>query len=488
VLLHSFWWAPAREAFAAAAQADPACGMAHWGTAMAWLDNPLGGAAAPANVQAGQAAVERARALGAPTQRERDYLAAIAALYADAGTVDFRTRALAYERAMAQLYRTYPDDQEAAVFYALALNATALPTDKTFANTLEAARILDTVAAAQPDHPAVAHYLIHSYDYPPIAAHGLVAARRYAGLAPAVPHAQHMPSHIFTRLGYWQESIDANRGSLAAAWAAAGPPRPGVAPADALHPMDYLTYAYLQTARDEQAREVRDQVATIERAPERLSEAHTFAAVPARYALERGRWGEAAALTVRPSGFAWERFPQAEAVTAFARGLGAARSGDAAGARRDADRLAELRDALGTAQQPYWVEQVDIQRQLVLAWVARAEGRDQAAVELLRGAADREDATDKSPVTPGPLAPARELLGELLLELNAPAEALAAFEATHATEPNRFRGLYGAARAAEAAGEMPQARAHYTALVALGEHADTERAELRQARAFLAQR
>jgi hypothetical protein len=248
-LLHSFWWAPAREAFAAAAQADPACGMAHWGTAMTWLDNPIGGPAAPAAVQAGQAAVERARALGAPTQRERDYLAAIAALYADAGTVDFRTRALAYERAMAHLYRTYPDDQEAAVFYALALNVTALPTDKTFANTLEAARILEAVAAAQPDHPAVAHYLIHSYDYPPTAAHGLDAARRYAGLAPAVPHAQHMPSHIFTRLGYWQESIDANRRSLAAAWAAAGQPQPGVAPADALHPMDYLAYAYLQTAR-----------------------------------------------------------------------------------------------------------------------------------------------------------------------------------------------------------------------------------------------
>jgi hypothetical protein len=244
-LLHAFWFAPAREAFAAAAEADPTCGMAHWGTAMAWLDDPLGGPAAPAAVLAGRAAVAQGRATGAATQRDRDYLAAIGAFYEAADTVDFRTRALAYEQRMAQLYRAYPADPEAAVFYALALNITAPPTDATLANPLRAARILDAVAAAHPDHPAVAHYLIHSYDSPPLAPLGLAAARRYARLAPAAPHAQHIPAHIFTRLGYWQESVDANRRSLAAAWAAAGPAQPGVAPADTLHPMDDLAYAYL---------------------------------------------------------------------------------------------------------------------------------------------------------------------------------------------------------------------------------------------------
>jgi hypothetical protein len=233
---------------------------------------------------------------------------------------------------------------------------------------------------------------------------------------------------------------------------------------------------------------VLDAVAAFERAPERLSEAYALAAVPARYALERGRWGDAAALTLRPSGFAWDRFPQAEAVTVFARGLGAARSGDVAGARRDAGRLAELREALAAARQLTWAEQVEVQQQLVLAWIAWAEGRDQVAVVLLRDAADREDATDTHPVGPGPLAPARELLGELLLELDAPAEALAAFEAAHATEPNRFRGRYGAAWAAQLAGDLAKARAHYAALVARGAQADTERAELRYARAFVAPR
>jgi tetratricopeptide (TPR) repeat protein len=297
-----------------------------------------------------------------------------------------------------------------------------------------------------------------------------------------------MPSHIFTRLGYWQESVDTNRQSLAAALAGAGQLEPGVAAVDALHPMDYLMYGYLQMARDEQANGVLNEVLGFQKAPQRLTEAYAFAAIPARAALERGRWGDAASLTLRPSDFPWDRFPQAEAALTFARGLGAARSGDPAGARRDADRLAELRDALAAARQSYWVEQVDIQRQLVLAWAARAEGNDQEALALMRDAVVREAATEKHPVTPGPLAPASELLGELLLELGAPAEALAAFEATHVTEPNRFRSLYGSARAAELAGEIEKARAHYAALVELGAQADTERDELRQARAFVGQR
>jgi tetratricopeptide (TPR) repeat protein len=252
--------------------------------------------------------------------------------------------------------------------------------------------------------------------------------------------------------------------------------------------MDYLMYAYLQMAQDEKANGVLNEVMALQRAPERLTEAYALAAIPARSVLEQGRWSDAASLTLYPAGYPWERFPQAEAVLVFARGLGAARSGDVASARKDADRLAELRDALAASRQPYWVEQVDIQRQLVLAWVARAEGQDQQALATLREAVQREEATDKHPVTPGPLAPARELLGELLLELNAPAEALAAFEAAHATEPNRFRGLYGAGRSAELSGDREKAMTHYATLVALGEQADTVRPELQQARAFVAQR
>jgi tetratricopeptide (TPR) repeat protein len=486
-LLHSFWFAPAREAFSAAAGADDSCGIAHWGVAMTWLDNPLGGAAAPANVQAGLAAVEQARTIGASTKREQGYIAAVEAFYTDATTVDFRTRSLAYEQAMEQLYLTYPDDQEAAIFYALALNITALPTDKSFSNTLKAAKILEGVSVAQPDHPAIAHYLIHSYDYPPIAQQGLTPARRYASIAPAVPHAQHMPSHIFTRLGYWDESVATNKEARAAALAGAGQLQPGVAPVDALHPMDYLMYAYLQMAQDEKAMGVLNEVMVLQKAPERGAEAYALAAIPARAILEQGRWSDAAALSLHPSNYAWDRFPHAEAVLVFARGFGAARADNPASARRDADRLSELSAALAATKQPYWVEQVDIQRQLVLALVARAEGRDQDALTMLREAVTREAATDKHPVTPGPLVPASELLGEILLELGSPAEALAAFEATHAVEPNRFRGLYGAARAAELAGDREKAMTYYAALVTLGAQADTERLELRQARAFVAQ-
>jgi hypothetical protein len=478
-LLHSFWWQPAREAFTRVTQIDPTCTIAYWGIAMTWRDNPLAAPPSPPAVQSALAAIDRAETIGARTQRERDYLAAIAVLFRDSDTVPQRARALAYEQAMERLYLTYPDDREAAVFYALALNATALPTDKTFANTLQAAAILQEVFAEQPDHPGVAHYLIHSYDYPPLAQQGLDFAQRYGTLAPAVSHARHMPSHIFTRLGYWQESIQANAAAAAAA----------ANDFDLLHAKDYLVYAYLQLGQDQQASGVLDEIRGFPRAAdENIATAYAFAAMPARYALERGRWVDAAGLSLHPSGFTWSRFPEFEAITLFARAVGAARSGDAANASHDAERLAVLRDAVIARGDAYWAEQVDIQREVALAWIARAEGRNQEALAVLRAAAEREDATDKHPVTPGPIAPARELLGELLLELNAPGEALAAFEASQRVEPNRFRGLYGAARAAELAGDRERAQTYYAHLVALGEHADTVRPELQQARDYLAQR
>ncbi len=475
-MLHSFWFSASSSAFNAVAQGDPGCAMAHWGIAMNALGNPFAWPPAPKGLADGWAAVEKAKAAGARTPRERDYIAAIEAFYRDSAIVDHRTRALAYLGAMERLSQRYSDDREAAIFYALALNATALPTDKTYANQLKAAAILEKVFVEQPQHPGVAHYLIHSYDYPPIAEKGLTAARRYAGIAPAAPHALHMPSHIFTRRGYWEDSIESNRVSAAA----------GANHFDQLHALDYLAYAHLQLGQDAAAKRVLDQVNEIPKINvEHFVTGFALATIPSRYALERGRWAEAAALTLFAKEFPWGRFPQSEAQLVFARALGAARGGDVAAARRDIDRLGLLRDALAAAKQGYWVEQVEIQRQAAAAWVARAEGKREEALALLRSAAEREDATGKHPVTPGPIAPARELLAEMLLESNQPVEALKEFEATMRAEPNRFRTVAGAARAAEAAGDKAKARNYYTQLLALGQKADTQRVELRQARAFL---
>ena len=476
-LLHSFWFDAGSKAFAAITQMDPGCAMGHWGTAMILLGNPLAGPPTPKALQEGWAAVEKAKAAGAKTQRERDYLAAIEAFYRDSDTVDHRTRALAYGKAMEQVFLRYPEDREAGVFYALALNITALPTDKTYANQLKAAGILAKVFAEQPNHPGVAHYLIHSYDYPPIASRGLSAARRYASIAPSAPHALHMPSHIFTRQGFWQESIESNRASAAAA----------KNHFDQLHAMDYLAYAYLQGGQDLAARRVLDEAGAIQKVnPEHFVTGYALAAIPSRYVLDRRRWSDAASLTLSPSEFPWSRFPQSEAVLVFARALGAARNGDVAGARKDVARLEVLRDALTAAKQTYWAEQAEIQRQVASAWVARAEGKNPDALQLMRAAADREDATEKHPVTPGPIVPARELLGEMLLELGNPGQALKEFEASHRVEPNRLKGLYGAAKAAELSGDLGKAKTYYSQLVTLSARADTERPELAEARAFLA--
>jgi hypothetical protein len=476
-LLHSFWWGVAIKAFNDVAQKDPACGIAHWGVAMAVLENPFGWPPTPKMLSDGSAAVARARAAGARSQRELDYIAAIETFYKDHDKVEHRTRAVAYEKAMEQLAARYPDDREAAIFYALALNATAVATDKTYAQQLKAASILEAVFREQPDHPGAAHYLIHSYDYPAIADKGLVAARSYATIAPAAPHAQHMPSHIFTRRGYWEDSIASNRASVAAS----------DNDFDRFHAWDYLVYGHLQLGQDRAARGVLDQLLSVGNPNvSNFATAFALAAIPSRYALERGQWAEGVTLALRPGDFAWARFPQAEAILVFGRGLSAAKSGNLAAARDDQARLAALRDGLLAAKVGYWADQVDIQRLLVAGWIARAEGRNDDAVQLVRAAADREDASEKHPVTPGPIVPARELLGELLLDLNRPSEAVREFEASQQKEPNRLRGYYGVARAAELAGDVGKARAQYAKLVALTAQADTERPEVTRAKAFLA--
>ncbi|HEX2134655.1 MAG TPA: hypothetical protein VHG30_01945 [Microvirga sp.] len=486
-MLHSFWYEEAAKEFTTVTEEDPGCAAGYWGIAMsAWY--PLWYPPSEATLRKGSAAIARAEAITSKTEREADYIKAIGAFYRDWDKLDHRTRSLAYEKAMEQVHLRYPDDREAAVFYALALNATALPTDKTYANTLKAAAILEKVFAEQPRHPGVAHYLIHSYDYPPLAEKGLPAARSYAKLAPAVPHALHMPSHIFTRIGLWQESIDSNRASAAAAQAyIAKSAGPGVAWDQALHAMDYLAYSYLQTARDAEAKRVLDELGGFGKAtPESLPAAYALAAIPARFALERRNWTEAAAVSAPPPSFPWDRFPWAEAILSFTRGLGAAKSGDVSAAQRELDRLGALREALVRAKNAYWADQVEVQRRAVSAMLARAEGRNEDALGLMRAAADLESSTEKHPVTPAPVVPARELLGDLLLELDQPAQALREYEASLVTEPNRFRSFVGAARAAELSGDMAKARMYYEKLIALGGRADTARPELQRAQVFVA--
>jgi tetratricopeptide (TPR) repeat protein len=487
--LHSFWFGPAIQSFNTVAELDPTCGMAHWGIAMSLMGNPFAWPLAGQALVDGWAAVETAVAVGVESPREQAYLDAVTAFYKDGDSVDHRTRALAYATAMEQLVQEYAEDTEAQIFYALALNATALPTDKTYANQLKAAEILETIFQEQPNHPGVAHYLIHSNDVPALAEQGLEAALRYAEIAPGAPHALHMPSHIFTRLGYWQESIETNLASAESAKdELLATHEQGAGSYNALHAMDYLMYGYLQLGQDAAAKALLDEVNAIEQLDvENFVAAYAFAAMPARYTLERGQWAEAAALTLHPKDLAWEKFPQAEAVLVFARGLGAARTGDVEAARQDLERLQSLSEALAVMKQSYWVGQAEIQSQEIAAWIALAEGKNDEALELMRGAVELEDATEKHPVTPGPFIPAHELLGEMLLALDMPGEALAEFEASHLLEPNRFRGLSGAALAAELAGKMEKAQTYYEELLALAETADGLRPEVAIAEAFLAQ-
>jgi hypothetical protein len=472
-LQHSFWHQAAHDAFAGVLKRDPECVMAHWGIAMSLLNNPFSPPPAK-NLAEGWAALERAQELGAKSQREADYIAALSEFYRDADKTDHRARVLAYEQAMAQLHARYPDDPEAAIYYALALNVAALPTDKTYGKQLKAAEILEAEFARQPDHPGVVHYLIHTYDYPPLAQQGLKAAERYAEIAASAPHALHMPSHIFTRLGHWDRSIESNRRSAEVA-------RAGNEMAGELHARDYMVYAYLQSGRDQAAREAIEEAQRYAGA-ESASPAGPFAlaAMPARFAMERGAWDEAANLTPRPS-----EFPFADAITHFARAVGLARSGKPDAAAAEVEALQRLAQALGE-KNPYWAEQVDIQRTAGAAWVAYARGEREEALATMRAAAEREAGTEKHVITPGPLAPAREQLAEMLLAADRPAEALREFKAVQQVEPNRFRALYGAGRAAELAGDRAAAKRYYGRVVEIAASADASRPEIEAARAFLA--
>jgi hypothetical protein len=507
--LHSFEYEEAEKAFTEVTLSDPRCGMAYWGIAMSHY-HPIWAPPTAAELQQGSNAIEKAKVVGARTRRERDYIGAIGVFYQSSDKLDHKARTLAYSRAMAELYRRNPSDSEAGIFYSLTLIATGMMDhDKSYANEKQAARILNRVLAHQPQHPGVAHYLIHGYDYPALAHLALPAARSYAKIAPASAHAQHMPSHIFTRLGLWQEAIRSNLDAEASAKDHAVRNHLPGAWDEQLHAMDYLAYAYLQGAQDKQARGVLEELNNIQKVePANFKVAYAAAAIPARYALERRQWNEAAKLPapqgdtgtaingaagVSPTAislksFPWQRFPWAVAHIHFARAIGAARTGDATSLRQEVEKLGAIREALSVAKGDYdWSKPVEIERQVAAAWLAHVERNDADALRLMRAAADLDDATEKHPVTPGAILPAREQLGELLLELKQPSAALLEFETSLRQAPNRFNGIYGAARAARLASDQKKARTYYGKLLALCRQADIIRPEIEEAKAVLAE-
>jgi tetratricopeptide (TPR) repeat protein len=471
-MLHSFWYNEAVKSFREVLIQDPSCGIATWGIAAILMSNPLAGVGpSPEGAARAQAAIDQGRKIGAKTQRERDYIEAVASYYEDWANRPERVRQANRAKAFEALAARYPADDEAQVFYALYLAGTQSLADQTYATYLKAAGILEQQFAKHPDHPGIAHYLIHSYDAPPIAPKGLPAARRYAGIAPSAPHALHMPSHIFTRVGAWTESAATNERSAAAAMR-------DLDFDEQLHAMDYMVYAYLQLARDADARRVVEDSAAASGV--RFAGLYAQSAIPARYAVERGDWKQAAAITPSPS--VW---PFTVALTHYARALGAARGGDPAAAEKDVQELARLRDALKAAKSDYWATEVEVSRMSGAAWTALAQGKQDEALALMRAAADMEDKSEKHIVTPGRIVPAREALGDMLLEVKRPADALKEFEASQVREPERFRGYYGAARAAAQAGDKAKARRYYAKLVDMADSNST-RPEVAQARAFLA--
>jgi hypothetical protein len=481
-LLHSFWYEESEKTFRAAALKDPTCAIAWWGVAMSlyhplWEPPP-----GPIELKHGSEAIANARTAGAKTQRERDYIAALAEFFSNYQQRDHRTRAVAWSKAMEGLHHQYPDDSEATLFYALSLKATQLPNDKTLANDRKAAALLEPLFQQQPGHPGVAHYLIHSYDTAAMAQYGVAAARRYAQIAPSAPHALHMPSHIFTRLGLWDDSISSNLASSQVARQYAEHQHLAAVWDQELHALDYLIYAYLQTGQNAKARAISDRAVALKNTQTTDIGYFALAAMPARFTIERRDWKQAAGLDPNLSAT-----PVPQAITWWARGVGAARTGNTEKARTALARLESLRDLLQQQKSgDYWAGQVDIQRLEVAAWLAHAQGDDARALESLRSAADAEDATDKSNLTPGAITPAREMLADLQSELKLSKDALQNYEAVLRAAPRRFNALYGAAHAAELAGDREKARSLYIQFADLSRNADADRSEVEKAKVFLA--
>jgi hypothetical protein len=480
-MLHNFRYPQDLNAFAEVTKTDPSCAMGYWGIAISRRANPLVGAPDPAVLKDGLEAVNKAKAIGVRTQRERDYIAAMETYYKDWEKLDYRTRVLAYEKAMERMYLHYPEDPEAAIFYALAIDeaVTVLPADKNYTRPLKAGAILEKVFIAQPQHPGALHYLIHSYDFPPLADRALSAARQYGDVAPSAPHALHMPSHIYSMLGMWQDSIKANQAALAVAGGYA-------------HALDFMVYAYLQGAQDAEAKRGVDRSAELQKNQAAVANANptgavlagytALAAIPARYAIERGAWTEAAALQAEPT------TPVADSITYFTRAMGSARGGDLDSARANIEQLKQIEGGLVRSKDAFWARQVQIMRSASTAWVTYREGKKDAALRLMRTAADLEDRSEKHVAMENRLWPMRELLGDLLLAANDPTLALKEYEASLQSARNRYRGLYGAAKAAQLSGNLEKARSYYERLVVLCNKADTERPELMEAKTYLARK
>jgi tetratricopeptide (TPR) repeat protein len=469
-LLHSFGYEEARHAFTDVARRDPACGMAHWGVAMTYY-HPIWAPPTPAEFEAGRAASEAARRAGAKSARESRYIDAVSAFFVESAPRPHGARAAAFRAALETLTSEFPQDDEARAFLALSLLGTAPPSDTTYANQKRAAELVKPLVEKTPDHPGVLHYTIHAFDAPELATLALPAARAYAKVAPSSPHALHMPSHIFTRLGLWDECVQSNIASAAAGRAVAAKSHPGAASFDALHAMDYLEYAYLQTGNDGKAREVLDEVGAASSFDEpNFAAGYSLVAVPARNALERRDWAAAARLELPSAPLPWDRFPYVRGVTHFANALGAVHTGDLARARKAAADLEALHALLAGAPPagPYdWAGQVESMQLAANGWIAYAEGRKDEAVSLLTRAAEKEEHVGKHPVTPGAVLPARELLGDLLVELGRPADALTAYERSLRDAPNRLNTLAGAAHAAKLAGDSARARRYAEQAVAL---------------------
>jgi tetratricopeptide (TPR) repeat protein len=486
-MLHSFWYEESEKTFRQVAAADPQCAMAWWGVAMTQY-HPIWYPPTPAELAKGREAVAKAKSIGGATEREKAYIAAIAVFYDASETLDHKTRATAYEKAMEEVSRRFPDDREASAFYAVALLWTLSvdPNDET--NPKKAAAILDRIGGEMPRHPGVLHYYIHAYDTPKLAPLALKAARQYAEVAPSVPHALHMPSHIFTRLGLWTDSIESNRASAKSARDYEKRAAMDAAWDQELHALDYMMYAYLQRGDDASAKAVLDRMREVQRAePVNLSAAYALSAVPVRYVVEGRRWPEAAALELSPAGFPWKKFAIAEGMARYARAMGAIRTGRPAAARAEIEGLQALRDGLKGAQQAFdWGIPVEVLRLEAAGWLAQSEGKTDEALKLLRQAADLEDSTEKHAVTPGSIVPAREQLADLLRESKRPEEALREYEASLRLAPGRFNGLAGAAKAALAAGSAKLARGYYELLVALSD-SSSKRPELSEAKTFLGQ-
>jgi tetratricopeptide (TPR) repeat protein len=460
-MVHSFWYQEAEKAFTRVSQKDRDCAMAHWGVAIANY-HPLWTPPTKDELRRGANAAAKAKSIGTSSERERQLIDAVATFYGDWEKLDHPTRAAAYAEAMRTASAKFPKDDEIAIFHALALLGTASPTDKTYAVQKEAAAILNRILPRKPKHPGVAHYIIHSFDYPALAPLALSAARSYAKIAPGSPHALHMPSHIFTRLGLWDESISSNVASAEKAREYTRQLDPGKTAFDELHAVDYLVYAHLQRGEDEKAATWIERIRAVDGAKLDASvfqAAYALATAPARWTVERNAWHEAAELKLAPANFPWETFRYAESNIQFAKALGAARSGRLDVAQAAVDRLVAIRDQLQQQKNAYWAEQANIQSIAARAWLAQAGDRHAEALELAREAAAREDATEKHPVTPGPIIPARELLAELLLEQSRPSEALTEIERSLTIAPNRHRALVMAAAAADAAGDPKRAAA-----------------------------